>query len=46
MGPTPIKNAAGAIKGTNTALKYGGPTGKLSEVQRVHEKRVERAEQN
>src|SRR5439155_25164442 len=26
IGPTPIRNAAGAISGTNTLLKYGGPT--------------------
>src|SRR3981189_2635598 len=25
-GPTPIRNSAGAISGTNTASKYGGPT--------------------
>ena len=25
-GPTPITNTSGNIKGTNTALKYGGPT--------------------
>ena len=25
-GPTPIRNTAGAISGTNTASKYGGPT--------------------
>src|SRR5205823_12516378 len=24
-GPTPIRNSAGAISGTNTASKYGGP---------------------
>src|SRR5258706_7525749 len=29
IGPTPIKNAAGAIKGTKTLLKYGGPTESL-----------------
>ena len=29
MGPTPIKNIAGAISGTNTVLKYGGPTESL-----------------
>jgi hypothetical protein len=28
-GPTPIRNKAGAISGTNTALKYGGPTDSL-----------------
>src|SRR4030095_6986177 len=26
IGPMPIKNIAGAISGTNTRLKYGGPT--------------------
>ena len=25
-GPIPIRNSAGVISGTNTALKYGGPT--------------------
>src|SRR5205807_10000072 len=25
-GPTPIRKRAGAISGTNTASKYGGPT--------------------
>ena len=25
-GPIPINNNNGSIKGTNTALKYGGPT--------------------
>ena len=25
-GPTPIRNSAGAISGTNTVSKYGGPT--------------------
>src|ERR1041385_6058701 len=29
IGPTPIKNIAGAIKGTKTLLKYGGPTDSL-----------------
>src|SRR5258707_9635286 len=29
IGPTPIRNAAGAIRGTNTLLKYGGPTESL-----------------
>jgi hypothetical protein len=29
IGPTPIRNAAGAISGTKTALKYGGPTDSL-----------------
>src|ERR1044072_2029323 len=28
-GPSPIKNIAGAINGTNTRLKYGGPTESL-----------------
>src|ERR1044072_9033282 len=28
-GPSPIKNIAGAINGTNTRLKYGGPTDSL-----------------
>src|SRR5262249_40375357 len=25
-GPTPMRNSAGVISGTNTASKYGGPT--------------------
>ncbi len=25
-GPTPMRNSAGAISGTNTVSKYGGPT--------------------
>src|SRR5215471_2028747 len=29
IGPTPIRNIAGAISGTNTVLKYGGPTESL-----------------
>jgi hypothetical protein len=26
IGPNPIRKIAGAINGTNTASKYGGPT--------------------
>src|SRR5437870_7069669 len=29
IGPTPIRNIAGAISGTKTVLKYGGPTESL-----------------
>ena len=45
-GRRPSGTRSGAISGTNTALKYGGPTEILPSAERIDEQRIQRAEQH
>ena len=44
--PTPSSASSGSIGTRKTSSKYGGPTEIFAELERVHEERVQRAEQD